>query len=261
MIISSLSGFARTAVAASLVASLALFTTSEARATTLYSSPLTAPPLNSGNLVGQDGWVAHSGGGSIPIQVGAAGTTLVQGSGSREDTNVPLTPISAGQTYYFGLDVVVNGGNTDVYFAHFKDAGTGTDFTTRTFVTPFQGSDFTFGLSAAGSAPDVAWATGLTFGETYRVVGSYTADTRLTRLWVDPVDEASTGISFTDPAAAAVAAFALRQAGGNSTQAVSNLAVGTTFTAVVPEPSTVGLAIAGGLGLAGIAARRRLRKA
>jgi hypothetical protein len=31
--------------------------------------------------------------------------------------------------------------------------------------------------------------------------------------------------------------------------------------AVVPEPSTVGLAIAGGLGLAGLAARRRLRKA
>lgn len=32
-------------------------------------------------------------------------------------------------------------------------------------------------------------------------------------------------------------------------------------TYAVPEPSTVGLAVAGGLGLAGIAARRRLRKA
>lgn len=261
MIIPSLSGLSRTAVAASLVASLALFTTSEARATTLYSSPLTAPPLNSGNLVGQDGWVAHSGGGSIPIQVGAAGTTLGQGSSSREDANVPLTPISAGQTFYFGLDVVVTGGSTNAYFAHFKDAGTGTDFTTRTFVTPFVGADFTFGLSAAGSSPDAAWATGLSFGETYRVVGSYTADTQLTRLWVNPVNELSTNISSIDTAAAAVAAFALRQGSGNSTQVVSNLSVGTTFTAVVPEPSTVGLAVAGGLGLAGIAARRRLRKA
>ncbi len=257
MIRSISSSLTRRATAATLVAGLAVFSTAETRATTLYSSPLTAPPLNSGNLVGQNGWVAHSGTAN-QIQVGAAGTTLAQGSGSREDANVPLTPIAAGQTYYFGLDVVVTGGNTSVYFAHFKDAGAGTDFTTRTFVTPFAGFDFTFGLSAAGSAPDVTWATGLTFGETYRVVGSYTADTQLTRLWVNPAEELSTSISFTDPAAAAVAAFAFRQASGNSTQVVSNLAVGTTFTAVVPEPSTVVLAAAG-VGLAGLAARRRLR--
>jgi hypothetical protein len=247
------------ATAAALLAFATVSGAAEVRASTLYSSPLTAPPLASGNLVGQDGWVAHSGVGSVPIQVGAAGTTLAQGSGSREDANVPLAPIAAGQTYYFGLDVVVTGGNTNVYFAHFKDAGTGTDFTTRTFVTPFTGSDFTFGLSAAGSAPDVTWATGLNFGETYRVIGAYTADTQVTRLWVNPLDESSTSISFTDPAPAAVAAFALRQANANSTQLVSNLAVGTSFTAVVPEPSTVALAAAG-LGLAGLAARRRLRK-
>lgn len=260
MIIPSLSDLARTAAVASLAAWLALSAASEVRASTLYSSPLAAPPLTSGILVGQENWAAHSGGGSLPIQVGATGTTLAQGSGSREDAYVPLTPIAAGQTYYFGFDVVVAGGNTSAYFAHFKDAGTGTDFTTRTFVTPFAGSDFTFGLSAAGSTPDVTWATGLNFGETYRVVGSYTADTQVTRLWVDPINELSTSISFPDPAAATVAAFALRQGSGNSTQVVSNLAVGTTFTAVVPEPSTIALAAAG-LGLAGLAARRRLRKA
>jgi hypothetical protein len=257
MIFQRLSGV-RLAFAASLVAVLAFSISSETQATTLYSSPLTAPPLTSGDLVGQDGWVAHSGTGALAIQVGASGATLAQGSGAREDANVSFTPIAAGQTYYFGFDVVVNGGDTNVYFAHFKDVGS--DFTTRTFVTPFAGSDFTFGLSPAGSAPDVTWATGLNFGESYRVIGSYTADTRLTRLWVNPLNELSTSISFTDPAAAAVSAFALRQAGGNSTQLISNLAVGTTFAAVVPEPSTIALA-AMGLSLAGVAARRRLRKA
>jgi hypothetical protein len=40
-----------------------------------------------------------------------------------------------------------------------------------------------------------------------------------------------------------------------------NSAVTIGSPSLVPEPSTVGLAIAGGLGLAGLAARRRLRKA
>ena len=209
----------------------------QAQASVLYSDPLTAPPLNAGNLVGQDGWTAHSGGGAVPIQVGASGTTLVQGSGGREDANVAFTPITAGQTYYFGFDVVVTGGNTNAYFAHFKDAAI--DFTVRTFVTPStNGGDFTFGLSPAGSSPEQTWATGLTFGQTYRVVGAYSADTRLNRLWVNPTSEGSTSLSAIDPAAAAVAAFALRQTAGNSTQLVSNLSVGTTWDSVMPNPGT-----------------------
>jgi hypothetical protein len=240
-----------------LLPSIAILATAvaSANAAVLYDSSLSTPELSAGNLVGQDGWVAHSGANSVPIQVGATGTTLVHGSGSREDANVPITPISAGKTYFFGLDVVVSGNSTNVYFAHFKDAGTGTDFTTRTFVTPFVGSDFTFGLSAAGSAPDVTWGTGLSFGTTYRVVGSYTEGTNLTKLWVNPTTEASTSISFTDPAANPVAAFALRQSSGG-TQVVSNLIVADTFNeaAAIPEPASLGL-----LGLVGLAMGRRRR--
>lgn len=244
------------AVAAIAIAASALVA-GRVDATTLYTSPLTAPPLNSGNLVGQDGWVAHSGAGSLPIQVGGAGTTLVQGGGTREDANVALPAISAGQTYYFGFDAVVTGGSTTAYFAHFKDATT--DFTVRTFVSPSTaGGNFVFGLSPDQGSPGVTWATGLNFGQTYRVVGAYTADTRLNRLWINPVSEASTFISATDPAAAAVAGFALRQGGGDSTQLISNLAVGTAFSDVVnpvPEPSATALA---GLGVAcaGVALRR-----
>ena len=148
---------------------------------------------------------------------------------------------------------------TNVYFAHFKDAATGTDFTTRTFVTPFVGSDFTFGLSPSGSSPSVTWATGLSYGQSYRVVGSYVNDTLETRLWVDPVTELSPSIVATDTAAAAVAAFGLRQATANSSQLITNLAVGTSFSDVinpVPEPTTLGL-VAAGFGAMAAARRRR----
>ena len=102
----------------------------------------------------------------------------------------------------------------------------------------------------------------MTYGETYRVVGSYSFDNLETRLWVDPVNEASTSISATDSAAAAVAAFGLRQGTANSSQLISNLAVGTSFSDVVnpvPEPSA-GLLAWSAVGLLG-GLRLRRRKA
>jgi hypothetical protein len=168
---------------------------------------------------------------------------LAQGSGSREDVNIGITPISAGKTYYYGFDVVVTGGSTDVYFANFKD--TSTDFTTRLFVTAFGGSDFTFGLSPAASSPDVTWATGLDFNTTYRVVGSYDADTQENRLWVNPTSIGSTSITVTDASANAVSAFAFRQASGNSSQVISNLIVSDDFASAIPEPSMVALLLIG----------------
>lgn len=213
--------------------------------------------FTAGDLVGQDGWAAHSAAGSVPIQVTSDGIiALEQGGGPREDANVAFGAIAAGQTYFFGLDVIVDADSANVYFAHFKD--TGNDFTTRTFVTPFGGADFTFGLSAAGSSPDVTWATGLDFGTTYRLIGSYDADTQLTQLWVDPTDIDSTSISFTDPAPNNVSAFALRQAtNSTSTQMISNVYVGSSFEAAltgIPEPST---ALLGGLGILALLRRRR----
>lgn len=212
---------------------------SPANADVLYSSSLTSPPLAAGNLAGQDGWANHSGTASF-VQVGATGTTLVHGAGSREDVSRSFAAISAGQTYYFGLDIVVTGGSDNVYFAHFKDAST--DFTTRVFVTaPTSGGDFTFGLSPAASTPGATWASDFSFGSTNRIIGSYTQGTNEVRLWVNATDESDPFLTLTDAAPNAVSAFALRQAAGNSTQLVSNLVVATTFqAAAVPEPSTAG---------------------
>ncbi len=228
---------------------------SMADAAVLYTSQLTAPPLTAGNLVGQDGWANHSGTGSL-IQVGATGTTLVQGSGSREDANVSVTPISTGQTYYFGFDVTVTGGAiTPVYFAHFKD--TGSDFTTRVWVMPpRQGGGFTFGLSAASTTTISSWASDFAFGSTNRIIGSYNHSTLETKLWVNPVNSGSTSLSVVDTAPNAVSSFALRQATGESTQLITCLTVSDTFDEAltcIPEPTSIALL----LGCVGVMVLRR----
>jgi hypothetical protein len=225
-----------------------------AEAAVLYSSSMKAPPMNSGNLVGQDSWVAISGAGSTPIQVGASGTTLVQGPNSREDAGRSFTAISAGQTYYFGFDVTVTGGNSNVYFAHLADGGN-SGFAARVFITASAGSDFTFGLSG-NSNTFVTWGTGLSFGTSYRVVGSYTQGSNVTRLWVNPASESGTSITSTSSSSIAISSFHLRQASGNSSQLISNLAVATTFDEVslVPAPGAMAL-----LGVAGLLGARRRR--
>jgi hypothetical protein len=225
-----------------------------AEAAVLYSSSMKAPPMNSGNLVGQDSWVAISGAGSTPIQVGASGTTLVQGPDSREDAGCIFTAISAGQTYYFGFDVTVTGGDSNVYFAHLG-AGGNSGFSARVFITASAGSDFTFGLSG-NSNTFVTWGTGLSFGTSYRVVGSYTQGSNVTRLWVNPASESGTSITSTSSSSIAISSFHLRQASGNSSQLISNLAVATTFDEVslVPAPGAMAL-----LGVAGLLGARRRR--
>ena len=241
---------------ATAVALLAVSTVT-ADAAILYQSPLTAPPLVAADLVGQDGWAAHSGAGAKAIQVGASGTTLQQSAGSGEDINQSITTMGAGQTYYFGFDLINSGGSADVYFAHFMTSST--LFRNRLFVTSAtSGGDYTLGIGT-GAAPAVKWGSDLSFGTSYRVVGSYAFDSGEIKLWVDPLSIASTSISSTDALSAAVNAFGFRQASPSvaSSQLVSDLVIADDFNSaagVIPEPTTVALAL---VGLAGLAVRRR----
>ena len=63
---------------------------------TLYKTDFENPPFTPGNLVGQDGWVHHSGSGTfIPVIGGQAGQAFKQ---TTEERRVVVT--------YFGADLV-----------------------------------------------------------------------------------------------------------------------------------------------------------
>lgn len=216
-----------------------------------------------GGLVANSGgnWTAHSGAGSNSQTVSSGMASLVQGSGSREDTNRLIgSTLAAGGKWYAGFDVSVDGSTATgpVYFAHFKDSTT-TNFSSRVWsAAPQSAGDYTLALSSSSNAP-INWGADLDFGTTYRVVISYAFDTGAAELWVNPANELSTKITDTGTASRALLAFALRQgtppSGANATtQLVDNLLVGTTFNEVVPEPGTLSL-----LGIGALALIRRRR--
>ena len=234
----------------------AMIAASAANASLVYSSALKAPPLNVGALAGQDNWTVSSGTLNA-VQVGSTGTTLVNGSGSREDLVHALTQIGTGQTYYVGFDVTVSATSNVASSTYFMAFNNGTSYATRMFVTSSSGSNFTFGLSGNSNTVTV-WLTGLTFGTTYRVVGSYTQGSNVTKLWVNPTSEASTLIRETASSATNINSILLRQDSGVSTQLVSNMVVATTFaeaaTFAIPAPGAIAL-----LGVAGLVGSRRRR--
>ncbi len=231
-----------------LSAALAAVAATTAQASVLANETFT---YNNGNLVGNGGWAAHSGAGSVPVQVTSGAAVLAQGSLTREDVNLGVTAIGAGQTYYAGFDLTNAGGNQTVYFAHFLQGAS--TFRGRVFITAGSSGDFTVGLSDTATL-NQTWATGLTFGTTYRVVVSYDFDTGTNKLWVNPATESSTSLTATGTASTAVAGFALRQAAGNSVQTIDNLIVATSFAEAVPTPGSAAL-----LGIGGLIAMRRRR--
>ncbi len=225
---------------------------------------------NNGNLVTSTpdvgtAWVAHSGAGSTPIGVSAAGATLAQGSGSREDANAGFAGgevAGAGEQFYASFSITVTGADpvTSTYFAHFSDAGTSA-FAGRVGVIDGT-SDFKFAIFSGSTATAAVYPTETTFGSTHTVVVSYNYDDGLTQLWVDPVaglGENDLGqaakISGTLVAATAIKAFAFRQAGGNTVEVIDDLVVGTSWAdVVVPEPTAIAF-----LGLGGLTLLRRRR--
>jgi len=194
---------------------------------TLYATDFENPPFALGDLVGQDGWANHSGSGSLIQVIAGQAVQLVHGGGSREDASVGLgATMVAGAVFEFSFDVIVNGTApaTTVYFAHFKDAGTG--FNGRIFVAApnVVTNDFTFAIGETSSTtPSATFATDFNFGQSYTLTGSYSFDTGISTLSVD----GGTAIDSTTQADPGedIQFYAFRQSGGNTSMDIDNLSV------------------------------------
>ncbi|MCB9853789.1 MAG: PEP-CTERM sorting domain-containing protein [Phycisphaerales bacterium] len=244
-----------------IAAALALmFAVSTANASVLTYDNFDYPD---GSLVGNGGWVNHSG--TLGDLLVTGGQALVQHGVPSEDANKPF--MATAGVVYFGADItvidpgsVIGGGDYE-YFIHFSDGGT-SNFRARVdIVNPTGAGDFSVGISTTGSTADATWGADLSFGTTYRLIVAYDQDFNTSQLWIDASLETDTsilGLDQPDPGLS-VTAIALRQSDSSQNEGilVDNLVVGMTFDDVVnpvPEPATLAL-----LGLGGIALIRRRR--
>ncbi len=244
----------------------ALVIVSPAWATILVNESFTHPD---GNLVGQVptpgpgvAWAQTGTGANGPVQVVGGKAVVVQNASSlySQDVNVGTgTAMAAGDRWYASFDVsVTQVGATisNVYFAHFIE-GT-SNFVSRLWVTAPTTSGFRFALSNDSSITDVdgeVFSDDLALDTTYRLVVSYDYTGQNGSLWINPANESSPSLAATDPGFSnPVFGYALRQgspsSSHNTTQTVDNLCVATTFMEAltcVPEPSTAGFLLLGGL--------------
>jgi hypothetical protein len=181
-------------------------------------------------------WSNHSGANN-PVVVSQE--LLVDGINESGDVNRALSAAQSDQaTTYACLKVRVDGttvSGSGEYFAHFRSSVNTFNFRSRVFATS-AGATFTFGIAStsSGTTPTVPWGVALNFGQVYTVVHSYNAATGESKLWVDPVTEASASVSSSAAVAAgeAIDQYAFRQAGSPVQEYCDDLKVGQTFADV-----------------------------
>lgn len=228
----------KTAIALLALGLTAAVAASPAGAVSLMTETFTYPD---GFLTVTSGgnWTAHSGVGALPPQTISGQASITHGAGSREDVNRTFAAQTATSTTYACFQVTVpdpGAAVTAVYFAHFKDTGT-INFAGRVFAVA-SGAGFTFGVSATSGTVGATWPVMLNYGQQYTVAVSYDAAAGSSQLWVDPTSSGSPSISAAGGATGTVvSAFALRQAGGNTTQLIDNIQVGTSFDDTCPSPT------------------------
>ncbi|MCB0728915.1 MAG: T9SS type A sorting domain-containing protein [Ignavibacteriae bacterium] len=144
-----------------------------------------------GALLSDNGWVAFSGAGNVPLVVTSPGltytdyagsgiglaTTVINGSGSREDDYKSFTSTQTSGSIYTSMMVNVTAGSlTDDYFAAYLPSTSTTLFNGRLYCKDDGAGNISFGISktTAGSGGIVYGPATFTTGVTYVLVLKYT---------------------------------------------------------------------------------------
>jgi hypothetical protein len=218
--------------------------TGSASAVTLVSDGFS---YANGNLVPNGGWANYSGA-ITDVQV-TSGRAVGFGPNANDDHKLFAVQPTTTKTYAcFEVTIpAVVGAPKPIYFAELKDGGAA-NLVSRVYVLPITGG-WTFGISHSSTSTTVGvtpWsASTLAYDTRYFIVINYDPVAKSSKLWVNPVNEASTSVTNTNAAVAALAVsgFGLRQSNVASTLppspaytgtadwsfSVDNLGVGTTF--------------------------------
>ena len=200
-----------------------------------------------GNLVPNGGWANYSGA-ITDLQV-ASGRVTGFGPNANDDHKLFAVQPTTTKTYACFEVVIpaIAAAPKPIYFAELKDAGAA-NLVSRVYVLPITGG-WTFGISHSSTSATVGvtpWsASTLSYDTRYFIVINYDPVAKSSKLWVNPVNEASTSVTNTNAAIAALAVsgFGWRQSNVASTLpasppyvgtadwgfSVDNLGVGTTF--------------------------------
>ncbi|TVQ10906.1 MAG: DUF4397 domain-containing protein, partial [Balneolaceae bacterium] len=211
-----------------------------------------------GGLLVDNGWAAHSGGGTNSIAV--ADQTLVYdgyaGSGIGNVANMPAVAgedvhrmvgsYTSGNIYAAALVNVTSASTGGDYFIHLGPEPISTVFRGRVFVRSDGGDNIAFGISKAGNAASADF-TGFnyTLGQTVLLVLEYEfvedgAD--VAKLHVNPVGSDVPAVATVSDAAGNdlpnLSNIALRQGGATTTPGVvvGGIRVGTDYAEVVGDP-------------------------
>lgn len=222
-----------------------------------------------GNLttVSTGAWVAFSGGGTLPVQVGSGSVTVanVVSGASGEDLRLGLgTGFTTGVLYYSALITPLSApttANGDYFFSGYSSAPTGGGFFGRLFLST-TATGFTFSLSNGGTTP-TDWTSDLTINTEYLVILRLDVAARTATMGVfDPSSAPSLDSQLTiaggtaSGTTGAIDSIALRQGSGSGgfSNRIGGVMVSNSITEVIPEPSS---AVLGAIGLLGLLRRRR----
>ncbi|MEO0074776.1 MAG: T9SS type A sorting domain-containing protein [candidate division WOR-3 bacterium] len=202
-----------------------------------------------------NGWSAHSGAGTNPLMVTTPGltypgylssgigeaTTVIGGSGTREDAHRIFTSKTDGNVYAAFMVNVTAAATTWDYFAHFGPQTIGTSFKGKVLVKRDASNNIAFGLTKTASAPPID-STGYIYAlnTTYLIVIRYTfvegTDNDIVSLWINPSlsgPEPIPNLTASDGGDLSnVGSFALRQGSNSYSVIVDGIRVGTNWSIV-----------------------------